>query len=317
MAFIKEADMDKSPHQSDFVSVNGIKLHYLDWGGKDPVLLFLAGMGCSVHIFDKFAPCFTDKFHVLALDRRGHGDSDYPETGYDADTLTEDLRRFLDALEIEEVILAGHSLAYIELSRFALLYPERVRKLIFLDAAYDNTSPEYKAVLEKNPMPKMMPAWPGDHFDTVEDYIATLKRLYPTLAVIWDEVMEEQTKHTLKTTPDGKVMDKMSEAEFKAINNMINSYSPEYTKLRVPILSFFTLQNGSAFLSQDYMTEEQKAAVMDYFKTVRLPYTRKYIEQFRRNVPHAKIIEILDGHHYCFIKHEELVFDEMSKFLLE
>jgi pimeloyl-ACP methyl ester carboxylesterase len=254
--------VDKSPHKSGFVGVNGVKLHYLDWGEKGETLLFLAGMGCSVHIFGKFAPRFTDKFHVLALDRRGHGDSDYPESGYDPDTLTEDLRQFLNALNIDRVILVGHSLAYIELSRFAVLYPERVLKLIFLDAAYDNSSPEQKAVFEKNPMPKMMPAWPDEYFDTVDDYIATVKRLYPSLAAIWGEVMEEQTKHTVKTTLEGKVMDKMSELEFKAINNTINGYAPEYAKIPAPIISFFTLQDGSAFLSSEYMTEEQKAQVL-------------------------------------------------------
>ena len=92
LSFIKEeVDMDKSPHTSDFVSVNGIKLHYLDWGGEGDVLLFLAGMGNNAHIFDGFAPRFADKFHVMALTRRGHGQSDHPETGYDVDTLTEDV----------------------------------------------------------------------------------------------------------------------------------------------------------------------------------------------------------------------------------
>lgn len=309
--------MATSPHKSNFVQVNGIRLHYLDWGGSGPVLLFLAGMGCSVHIFDDFAPRFADKFHVLAIDRRGHGDSDYPETGYDPDTLTEDLRQFLDALNIRKVILVGHSLAYIELSRFAILYPERILRLIFLDAAYDNSSPEYQSVLKNNPMAKMMPAWPENNFDTVDEYIATVKRLTPSLAVIWGEVMEEQTKHTVKIALDGKVVDKMSEAEFNAINNTLISYTPEYSKIRVPLLSFFTLQDGSAFLSSEYMNDEQKALVIDFFQTVRQPYTNQYIEQFQREVPHAKVVVIPHGHHYCFIKHAKQVYEEMRKFLLE
>jgi pimeloyl-ACP methyl ester carboxylesterase len=77
--------MENSLHKSGFVNVNGIRLHYLDWGGSGPALLFLAGMGCNAHIFNRFAPRFTDKFHTLALTRRGHGESDYPETGYDID----------------------------------------------------------------------------------------------------------------------------------------------------------------------------------------------------------------------------------------
>ena len=100
--FHKGENMDKSPHKSDFVSVNGIRLHYLDWGGSGEPLLFLPGLGNSAHIFDGFAPLFTDKFRVLALTRRGHGDSDHPESGHDVDTLTEDIRCFMDELNIEK-----------------------------------------------------------------------------------------------------------------------------------------------------------------------------------------------------------------------
>ena len=129
--------------------------------------------------------------------------------------------------------------------------------------------------------------------------------------------MNEQTRHTFRVTPDGKVIDKMSEAEFKALTSTINSYAPEYSKIQAPTLSFFSLQDGSAFLSPEYMTEEQKTLVIEYFKVTRLPYTRHYIEQFRQEVPHAKVVEIPYGHHYCFIKQEELVYNEMRKFLRE
>jgi predicted nuclease with TOPRIM domain len=57
--------------------------------------------------------------------------------------------------------------------------------------------------------------------------------------------------------------------------------------------------------------------VIDFFQTVRESYNRQYFEQFQRMVPHAKIVEIPNGHHYCFIKQEELVYEEMRKFLLE
>jgi pimeloyl-ACP methyl ester carboxylesterase len=87
--------MNVSNAKNDFVDMKGIHLHYLDWGGHGPMLIFLTGIGSSAYIFNKFAPRFTDKFGVLALTRRGQGDSDYPETGYDADTLVEDIRQFM------------------------------------------------------------------------------------------------------------------------------------------------------------------------------------------------------------------------------
>lgn len=297
--------------------VNGIRLHYLDWGGTGPTLLFLTGMGCSAYIFSELAPRFVDKFRVLSFDRRGHGDSDYPESGYDPDTLTEDLRQFLETLNVDRVILAGHSMARIELCHFAALYPERILKLIFLDAAYDNTSPEAKLVGENDPLTKIIPEWPEDRIDTFDAYIATTKRLYPAQAVIWGPVMNEQTRHTLKITPDGKVVERMSEAIAQAFQDTLSSYVPEYSNIQAPLLSFFAILDGHDYLSSDYMTEKQKEQVIDFFDTVISSYQRQSIEQFRNKVPHAQVIEIPSGHHYCFIKQEEIVFSEMRKFLLE
>ena len=130
---------DTSPHKSGFVTANGIKLHYLDWGGAGDVVLMLTGMGDDAHIFDDFAPKFTDRFHVVGLTRRGFGESDKPATGYDVRTRVEDIRAFLDAMKIKKVSLIGHSIAGDEITSFATIYPNRVRKLVYLDAAYDDT----------------------------------------------------------------------------------------------------------------------------------------------------------------------------------
>src|SRR2546426_5576064 len=96
---------DKSPHKTGFITANNVKLHYLDWGGAGETLLFLHGMGDTAHIYDELAPKFTNQFRVLGLTRRGHGESEIPETGCDTATLAEDIRQFLDALKIQRVVL--------------------------------------------------------------------------------------------------------------------------------------------------------------------------------------------------------------------
>lgn len=309
--------MDVSSYKSKFVNVNGIRLHYLDWGGNGPVLLFIPGMGCTAYIFDQFAQHFTDQFHVLALTRRGHGDSDCPETGYDADTLTEDLRQFLNALQVDQVMLAGHSLGYIELSHFANLYPERVIKAVFLEAAYDYKAPEIGPVFEKNPLPKLTPSWPEEGPATIEGYIALDRRLNPALDAIWGPVMEMETKHRLKKDSDGKIKEKVSATTINALNKTIATYQPNYAGIKSPVLSVFAIQNGSDYLSPYFMNEEQQKEVLDFFRTVSEPFQRNYIKQFIQKVPNAQILEIQNGHHYCFIKHEEIVLKEMRKFLLD
>ncbi len=160
--------MDRSQPINGFVTAGSVRLHYLDWGGAGTPLVFLAGMGCSAHIFGDFAPRFTGSFHVLGLDRRGHGDSDYPDSGYDPDTLADDLRQVLDALHIERAILAGHSMACVELCHFTALHPERVMKLVFLDAAYDGSAPAQQAAWDGNPGAKMLPPGPEEPLDDVK-----------------------------------------------------------------------------------------------------------------------------------------------------
>lgn len=125
--------------KAGFVTANGIKLHYLDWGGSGDTILFLPGFNDSAHVYDQFAPRFTDRYHVIGLTRRGVGESDKPKDGYDASTRVEDIRQFLDTLHVLKVILIGHSMAGDELTLFASRYPRRVVKLVYLDAAYDRT----------------------------------------------------------------------------------------------------------------------------------------------------------------------------------
>ncbi len=309
MAPVKPKDM--------FVDANGIRLHYLDWGGEGPVLLFLAGMGCSAHIFSQFAPRFIDSFHVLAVDRRGHGDSDYPDNGYDVQSLTADLRGLLDALKIERVILVGHSMAYLELCRFTVLYPQRVIKLVFLDAAYDSSNPDQRAVWENNPALKMRPKWPEDGFASIQDYSTTVRRLIPSLGAIWGPVLDEEVRHSVRTTAEGKIIDKMSDAEASALQEGLKSYKPEFSSLRVPVLSFFALRDGRDFVSTDWMTPGQQQEVIEYSENTVQTYTRHWADEFRRMLPHARVVLIPNGHHYCFIKQAQLVFEEMRSFLAE
>ena len=308
--------MDHSAHKSDLVHVNGINLHYLDWGGDGDVLLFLAGLGCNAHIFDHLAPRFTDMFQVLALTRRGHGESDHPQTGYDVDTLTEDIRCFLGALGIEKVILAGHSMANIELSHFNALHPERVLKLIFLDAAYDRASSTYKEMVENSPWKRIQP--PGldiDHY-TAEDYFAAMKRAYPSFNAIWTDAMEEQSLKEITKTTEGKIVDRMSDDINKALMDTLTNYELEDSQINVPTLAFFSLSKGLYAISDDWMTDGQKIDLRNHVLTREEAWTRDSIEQFRRNVPQAEIIEISNGHHYCFINDEDLVYEEMRSFLL-
>ena len=120
------------------VVVNGVRLHYIDWGGEGECLLFLTPLGGDLlEQFGSLAPQFTDRFRVLGLTRRGQGLSEKPDGDYDTDTLVRDIVGFLDSMAVSQAHLAGHSVAGAEMTRAAGLYPTRVSKLVYLDAAKD------------------------------------------------------------------------------------------------------------------------------------------------------------------------------------
>jgi pimeloyl-ACP methyl ester carboxylesterase len=124
--------------KSGFAVVNGVLLHYVDWGGQGESLLFLTPNGGEpVEQFGSVAPQFTDRFRVMGLTRRGQGQSEKPANGYDIDTLVADIVGFLDAMGVNRAHLAGHSVAGAELTRLAGTHPTRVAKLVYLDAAVD------------------------------------------------------------------------------------------------------------------------------------------------------------------------------------
>jgi pimeloyl-ACP methyl ester carboxylesterase len=305
--------MNSSNRKSGFVHVNGIRLHYLDWGGEGPALIFLTGMGSSAYIYSKFAPRFTDRFRVLALTRRGHGDSDYPETGYDADTLTEDIRQFMDQLNIERAVLAGHSLAGVELTHFAATHPARVKKLIYLEALDDRR--RERVFLEQDPLRNVqIKRKESSPPRTFEEYIANVKRDVPEFAAIWSELWEEEFSHGVKANEEGVFIDRMpASVEKMIVEKLIIEYAPPKVEVIIPTLCFYGLRKRK--LSDDY-TEEQKAAYERFDRDLKVPFFNSLISEFQGRFPHAKIVVIPGGHHYCFIAQEELVYGEMQKFLL-
>ena len=127
--------------------------------------------------------------------------------------------------------------------------------------------------------------------------------------------MEQQSFHEIIKTPEGKIIDKMTDAINKALMDTLTSYVSEDAQIKAPTLSFLTVNKGIWYISDDWMTEEQKAQVRKHFETTAATYDKECIELFRPNVPQARIIEIPQGHHYCFIQHEELVYEEMRNFL--
>ena len=127
------------------VTINGVRLHYLDWGtvGKMP-LVCLHGHTGQVHIWDEFAEAMSPHYHVLTVDQRGHGDSEWTDTGYARDRFVEDLAVFVDTLGLSRFVLAGLSMGGWNSLLYTADHPERVERIIIVDIAPE-PSPEAAA----------------------------------------------------------------------------------------------------------------------------------------------------------------------------
>lgn len=171
-----------------FARLPGLTLHYVDWGGTGPVLLFLTGLGDSARAFDNLAPHFTDRARVLGLTRRGQGQSDAPASGYDPRTLATDIRAFLDVMKIDKATLVGFSAAGSEMTPFASTYPQRVDKLVYLDAVNDWRSAYELATNPRTKYPLPLPDPPGTLGQIVRGAITSdpdyTKVSAPALAVL-------------------------------------------------------------------------------------------------------------------------------------
>ena len=153
--------------QDKHLTVNGVRLHYLDWGteGKTP-LICLHAHTTHGRTWDDFAEAMSPYYHVLAVDQRGHGESEWADTGYARDRYVEDLAAFADALELSRFVLVGCSMGGWNSLLYTVANPDRVERVVLVDIAPE-PGPEHRAQAAKRPPTPMEFL----SFDAVLDWI--------------------------------------------------------------------------------------------------------------------------------------------------
>lgn len=278
--------------QDSFVRVNGVRLHYRDWGGRGEPVILLAGLGNTARIYDDMAPELARDFRVLAMTRRGHGRSEVPESGYALDTLVADLRGFMDAMGIARAHLVGHSLAGAELTRFAALHPERVGRLVYLDAAYDRST--QGPVFEQDPIEQKGPT--AADRASVEAYLSFARRARLDLARYWTAPVVADITENLAAQADGTVAWRTPGAVFGAIIGGVSTAAPEYDRVQAPALAIYSVENEDYLLPAD-ATSELRAAHARFQAEVLGAWRRQSMEQFRSGVRNGNVVEMDAGHH--------------------
>jgi non-heme chloroperoxidase len=297
---------DPSPHHTRFVTVrDGVRLEVLDWGGTGPPLLFLAGLGDNAHEFDDFAPRFTDRAHVLALTRRGYGQSSRPDSGYDVATLAEDIGLVLDQLGLRQVDLVGHSFGGDEISRFAAAHPERVRRIVYLDAAHDRT--ELPALLRDWPPPPAMTRADSASPAAVRAWVARTGVVLP----------EGEIRNMFVFGADGRLLRESTPDSMYAVV-LGQLQHPAYARISAPALAVYAVADSAMTYFKGYAPMDSAGAARARGLGERLDaWAAAERKRFRREMPHGRTLELRGAHHYVFISNAAEVEAAMRAFLAE
>lgn len=294
---------DPARYESRTVEVTGIDLHYLDWGGTGDAMLFLAGGGQTAYVMGGLADRFTETHRVLALTRRGSGESESPEAGYQIDDHASDIIGFLTALGVEQVTLVGHSMAGAEMSRVAELEPELAQRLVYLDATYDYAG--YSEMTSANPHPRPSPrdfGWPTSA--SLRDY----NRVH--VYGFWSDSLEADLRVSFWRPTSPQLTSTFIADAQRRPNN--------YSAIRAPALAFWAVPTFSNYAPGQAAAAdpEVRRAMEDYFAAVRLPWGQSGAERFLADIPDGRLVRV-DANHHFFIPLEDLVVREIQAFLDE
>ncbi len=181
-----------------YVKTNGIHLHYIDHPGRGPVLILMPGLTANAHFFAGIVKAgLVPSLHMLALDLRGRGESDQPESGYSMADHAADVLGLMDQLGLDQVVLGGHSFGGLLTYYMAAHFPNRVSKCVVIDAPAEVDPTILEQIKPFFARLEMVAcSW--------EDYLVRVKAML-YYEGWWDPAIEEFYRADVRVNPDGTV----------------------------------------------------------------------------------------------------------------
>lgn len=191
--------MINMPARSHYLVRDAVRLHHLDWGNPQrPAIVLVHGSRLHAHVWNDFCRRFSDRFHIVAVDQRGHGDSGWcAHQGYDLEDFYQDLRATVAERDLGRFTLVGHSLGGRVSMLFAERHPEHVERLVLVDIAAGrpaNIGPDADlSRIAETPPPRAFVSP-----DEACDYLAQLMFRAPR------HMVEESVRHGMRRLDDGR-----------------------------------------------------------------------------------------------------------------
>jgi len=221
-----------------FYSLDGLRVHALDWGGTGSPIVLLHGLASQARIWDLVAPRLAKRARVMAFDQRGHGLTDKPDDGYDFASVTRDLDGFLRVTRLERSVLAGHSWGANVALDYAARYPDRVAGLVFVDGGFLEIGSRLDwPAAEKRLEPPDLAGMPLTALDA---------NLRVWLGSVWSDATAEIVKQNFEQMPDATIRPHLSKANHMQVVRALWEHHPSqlYARIRCPVLMIPAIPPG-------------------------------------------------------------------------
>ena len=182
-----------------FVTINGLRIHYLEWGNPDkPPMILLHGIGRIARTFDHIAPHFAKNYRVLAVDMRGHGDSSWdPKGAYLVEDYVKDVEALARELRLRNIVIWGNSTGGRVAQVFAGMHPELVTAVISEDVG-----PERPREIAEGMTARLKQederGWASE-----EELYTQVRKSSPRTA---EEILRTYVRYGSKHRPDGRII---------------------------------------------------------------------------------------------------------------
>jgi len=206
--------------------LNDLHFHFLDWGtaGSAPLLL-LHGSAQTAHSWDEVAPDLARDHHIIALDQRGHGDTDWaPGGAYRREDFVEDVGTFLDHRGWPSAAVMGLSMGGLNALAFAAERPERVHGLVVVDIA---------PRVERAGGEAIRAQLTTYEFASFEEAVDSAHRFNPRRSL---ENIRDRLQHALRRKPDGRWTYKFDPAIVARFREDMEGLWTDVRRVRCPAL---------------------------------------------------------------------------------
>lgn len=189
---------DSQEPQDKYIEIDGLRLHYLDWGNPEgqPMILMHGLQDCA-RGWDAFSDSLRSEYHVIALDSRGHGDSGWTDPkNYRFRNYVSDLEELVKQLGLEKIILVGHSAGGRYTFTYASENPDKVEYLIVVDIDPDPINPDSQGMFQRY----------NAESDKWESLDAVIERLRTRQPRSIEAMLEHQAQYMTKEIEGGKLI---------------------------------------------------------------------------------------------------------------